>query len=156
MWGLMNNHTAAGKGETGGDTEFVGSPSFTVEGDGTNIALSLHSNSDIDFEEIGIDSMISPGELAADEIRMLLHQSAFNDTIEFEDGVLNILGSTLEYNSPLINLTVEESIKKFPNVDFITIAVKPKNSDKTIIPRGDTVFHSNDQVYFSTPARPGP
>ena len=42
------------------------------------------SNSEIDFEELGIDSMISPGELAADEIRMLLHQSAFNDTIEFE------------------------------------------------------------------------
>jgi trk system potassium uptake protein TrkA len=111
------------------------------------------SNSDIDFVELGIDSMISPGELAAEEIRMLLLQSAFNDTIQFESGVLNILGSTLEYNSPLINLTVEESIKKFPKVDFITIAIKPKNSDITIIPRGDTLYHADDQVYFSTPKK---
>ena len=66
---------------------------------------------------------------------------------------MNILGSTLEYNSPLINLTVEESNKNFPNVDFITIAVKPKNSDVTIIPRGNTVYHANDQVYFSTPKK---
>ncbi|WP_457616135.1 Trk system potassium transporter TrkA [Lutibacter sp.] len=109
------------------------------------------SNTDIDFKELGIDTMISPGELAANEIKMLLHQSAFNDTIEFENGTLNILGSTLEYNSPLINLTVEESIKKFPEVDFITIAIKPENTDKTIIPRGNTVYHANDQVYFSTP-----
>jgi trk/ktr system potassium uptake protein len=107
-------------------------------------------NSDIDFEELGIDNMISPGELAADEIKMLLHQSAFNDTIEFENGTLNILGSTLEYNSPLINLTVQEARERFSEVEFITIAVKPENSDETIIPRGNTVYNSNDQIYFST------
>lgn len=108
-------------------------------------------NSDIDFAELGIDSMISPGELAADEIKMLLHQSAFNDTIEFENGTLNILGSTLEYNSPLINLTVQEARERFTDVEFITIAIKPENSHETIIPRGNTKYSANDQIYFSTP-----
>ena len=106
---------------------------------------------DINFNEIGIDVMISPGELAADEIQMLLNQSAFNDTIQFENGTLNILGSTLEYNSPLINLTVGEAREKFTDVDFITIAIKPENSSETIIPRGNTVYNANDQIYFSTP-----
>ncbi len=108
-------------------------------------------NSEIDFNELGIDSMISPGKLAADEIKMLLHQSAFNDTIQFENGTLNILGSTLEYNSPLINLTVKEARERFSDVEFITIAIKPEKSDKTIIPRGHTVYNANDQIYFSTP-----
>lgn len=108
-------------------------------------------NTDIDFAELGIDNMISPGELAANEIKMLLNQSAFNDTIEFENGTLNILGSTLEYNSPLINLTVQEAKEQFKDVDFITIAIKPENSSKTIIPRGNTVYSANDQIYFSTP-----
>ena len=108
-------------------------------------------NSDIDFTEIGIDSMISPGELAADEILMLLNQSAFNDTIAFENGVLNILGSTLEHNSPLINLTVQQGREKFKNIEFITIAIKPENSSETIIPRGNTVYGANDQIYFSAP-----
>lgn len=108
-------------------------------------------NSEIDFTEIGIDSMISPGELAADEIKMLLNQSAFNDTIQFENGTLNILGSTLEYNSPLINLTVQEAREKFSDIDFITIAIKPEKSNETIIPRGNTVYHADDQIYFSAP-----
>jgi trk system potassium uptake protein TrkA len=111
----------------------------------------FNQNSEIDFAELGIDNMISPGELAANEIKMLLHQSAFNDTIEFEDGTLNILGSTLEYNSPLINLTVQEARRKFSDIDFITIAIKPENSSKTIIPRGNVVYNANDQIYFSTP-----
>jgi trk system potassium uptake protein TrkA len=106
---------------------------------------------EIDFSEIGIDNMISPGELAANEIKMLLHQSAFNDTIEFENGILNILGSTLEYNSPLINLTVQEARERFSDIEFITIAIKHEKSGETIIPRGNTVFHTNDQIYFSTP-----
>lgn len=108
-------------------------------------------NSEIDFVELGIDNMISPGELAADEIKMLLNQSAFNDTIQFENGTLNILGSTLEYNSPLINLTVQQAREKFSDIDFITIAIKPENDDETIIPRGNTVYHANDQIYFSAP-----
>lgn len=108
-------------------------------------------NSEINFTEIGIDSMISPGELAADEIKMLLSQSAFNDTIQFENGTLNILGSTLEYNSPLINLTVQEAREKFKDIEFITIAIKPENSNETIIPRGNTIYRANDQIYFSTP-----
>jgi trk system potassium uptake protein len=108
-------------------------------------------NSEIDFAELGIDSMISPGELAADEIKMLLHQSAFNDTIEFENGTLNILGSTLDYNSPLINLTVQEARERFADIKFITIAIKPENSSETIIPRGNTIYNAKDQIYFSAP-----
>jgi trk system potassium uptake protein TrkA len=108
-------------------------------------------NSEIDFAELGIDSMISPGELAADEIKMLLNQSAFNDTIEFENGTLNILGSTLDYNSPLINLTVQQARERFADVEFITIAIKPENSSETIIPRGNTVYRAKDQIYFSAP-----
>lgn len=108
-------------------------------------------DSEIDFTEIGIDYMISPGELASDEIKMLLNQSAFNDTIQFENGTLNILGSTLEYTSPLINLTVSEAREKFSDIDFITIAIKPDNSSETIIPRGDTVYNIDDQIYFCTP-----
>ena len=108
-------------------------------------------DSGIDFTKIGIDSMISPGELASDEIKMLLTQSAFNDTIQFENGTLNILGSTLDYNSPLINLNVREARYKFPDIEFITIAIKPENSSETIIPRGNTVYHANDQIYFAAP-----
>jgi len=108
----------------------------------------LHST-EIDFESIGIDSMISPETLASDEITSMLHQSVFNDSIEIEDGKLLVLGGVLSNHSPLINKTVQESKIRFSDTDFITLAIKRENSDETIIPRGHTVFYADDQVYFA-------
>lgn len=108
-------------------------------------------NDTIKFEDYGVDFMISPEELAADEIKMLLDQSSFNDTVAFENGVFNIMGTTLGYKSPILDLTVKEAKDKFSHVDFITIAIKREGATETIIPRGDVVYKLNDQVYFSVP-----
>ena len=97
-------------------------------------------NTVINFKELGLDYAISPEELAAKEITMLLQQSTFNDSISFEDGVLNMVGSTLSSKSPLINYSVKQTKNKFSDIDFITIAVKHANNSQTIIPRGDTIF----------------
>lgn len=109
------------------------------------------NNCEVDFKKFGLDFMISPQELAANEIKMLLNQSSFNDTVAFESGVFNIMGTSLSYKSPLVDLSVKEAKLKFKNVDFITIAIKRENISQTIIPRGDTVYQLNDQVYFSVP-----
>ncbi len=109
-------------------------------------------NDVIDFVELGIDSVISPEELAANELKMLVRQSAFNDTIEFENGSLFILGGVLSETSPLINLSVQEAKNQFSDIDFITIAIKSSTTKETIIPRGNTIFNKFDQVYFSTTA----
>lgn len=108
-------------------------------------------NDDINFEDFGVDFMISPQELAADEIKMLLHQSSFNDTVTFENGLFNVMGTSLGYKSPILDLTVKEAKEKFSMVDFITIAIKREGVAQTIIPRGDTVYKIKDQVYFSVP-----
>jgi trk system potassium uptake protein TrkA len=108
-------------------------------------------NDEIDFKNFGVDFMISPEELAADEIKMLLNQSSFNDTVAFENGLFNVMGTSLTYKSPLVNLTVKEAKDKFSMIDFITIAIKRDGTAQTIIPRGDTVYNLKDQVYFSVP-----
>ena len=95
--------------------------------------------------------MISPQELAANEIKMLLNQSSFNDTVAFENGLFNIMGTSLGFKSPILDLTVKEAKDKFSKVDFITIAIKREGVSQTIIPRGDTVYKLKDQVYFSVP-----
>lgn len=110
------------------------------------------NNDVINFKEYGVDFMISPEELAAKEIKLLLNQSSFNDTVAFENGVFNIMGTTLGYKSPILNLTVKEVKEKYCLVDFITIAIKREGIAQTIIPRGDTVYKINDQVYFSVPS----
>ncbi len=109
------------------------------------------NNPEIDFRELGLDAVISPEELAAAEIHNLLNQSAFNDSIVFEKGVLNMVGSTLSKSSPILNLTVQQAKNKFSDIDFIIIAIKRFDESQTIIPRGDTVFNMGDEVYFSCP-----
>ena len=108
-------------------------------------------NEDVNFKDFGVDFMISPEELAADEIKMLLDQSSFNDTVAFENGLFNVMGTVLDYKSPLLDMTVREARETFTNVDFITIAIKREGISQTIIPRGDTEYKLNDQVYFSVP-----
>ena len=108
-------------------------------------------NDEIDFKKFGVDFMISPEELAANEIKMLLNQSSFNDTVAFENGLFNVMGTSLTYKSPLVDLTVKEAKDKFSMIDFITIAIKREGTTQTIIPRGDTVYNLKDQVYISVP-----
>lgn len=106
---------------------------------------------EINFTEVGIDYMISPEYLAAQEIEALLNESVFNDKIEFEKGAINILGARLSSKSPLVNKTVQQAKEEFSDIDFITISLKRENTIETIIPRGNTVFKHHDQVYFSVP-----
>ena len=104
----------------------------------------------IRFSELGIDELISPEELAANEIKLLLNQSAFNDTYEFEEGKLIMVGVSLPKTAPFVGKMVKEAAKIFPELHFMPIALQRKGTQYTIIPRGDTVFNAGDQVYFIT------
>ncbi|WP_445382824.1 Trk system potassium transporter TrkA [Robiginitalea sp. IMCC43444] len=104
----------------------------------------------IEFSELGIDELISPEELAAVEIKLLLNQSAFNDTYEFEQGLLIMVGVSLPKGAPFIGKTVQQAAQIFPEFHFMPIAMQRKGTQFTLIPRGDTEFMEADQVYFIT------
>ena len=110
----------------------------------------IEGSQEIDFGSIGIDELISPESLATEEIKLLIHESAFNNSHDFEDGILKMMGVKLEKNAPFVGKTVMESASVYPGVHFMPIAIKKEGSDNTIIPRGDTVFDLGDQVYFIT------
>ncbi|ANW97031.1 portal protein [Wenyingzhuangia fucanilytica] len=105
---------------------------------------------EINFSDVGIDYMISPEELAAQEIEVLIKETSFNDKFEFEKGELSVLGAKLTSESAIVGASVQEINLKYA-FDFIVIAVKRENSSSIIIPKGDTLFEANDQVYFSVP-----
>ena len=106
----------------------------------------------IKFDALGIDELISPEELAATEIQLLLNQSAFNDTYEFEDGLLTMVGVFLPKTAPFVGKMVKEAANIFPEVHFMPIALQRMGTQYTVIPRGDTVFKEGDQLYFITSA----
>ena len=104
----------------------------------------------IKFSELGIDELISPEALAATEIQLLLNQSAFNNTYEFEDGALIMVGVSLPKQAPFVGKMVKDAAKIFPELHFMPIAIQRTGTQYTLIPRGDTEFKSEDQVYFIT------
>ena len=124
---------------------------------GSNRTIARISNTEfidqrdmIRFSELGIDELISPEDLAATEIQLLLNQSAFNDTYEFEKGALIMVGVSLPKSAPFVGITVMEAARVFPGLHFMPIALQCRGTQYTLIPRGDTVFKEEDQVYFVT------
>ena len=110
----------------------------------------IQNKSELEFEKLGIDELISPESLAASEIELLMSQSVFNDTYEFENGALTMLGLTLSEEAEIINKTVKLAAEFLPDLHFMPIAIQRKGSRATVIPRGDTVFLKGDRVVFIT------
>lgn len=115
----------------------------------TNIEFDKYKE-DVDFNALGIDELISPEELAAKEIELLINESAFNNSYEFEGGALTMMGTTLQESAPFIGKSVKEAAAVFSEVHFMPIAIKRAGTQSTLIPRGDTVFEAGDQVYFTS------
>ncbi|HSP11762.1 MAG TPA: Trk system potassium transporter TrkA [Salegentibacter sp.] len=110
----------------------------------------LHNKEEIGFAKLGIDELISPEAIAAREIELLLNQSAFNDSYEFEGGLLTMIGLSLSRNAPFVGKTVKEAAGVFPELNFVPIAIQRLGTQYTLIPRGDTEFREGDQVNFIT------
>ncbi len=105
---------------------------------------------EVGFTKFGIDELISPEALASDEIELLLNQSAFNESYEFEDGALTMIGLNLSRTSAFVGRSVKEVAKVYPDLKYVPIAIQRYGTQYTIIPRGGTQFKEGDQVYFTT------
>lgn len=115
----------------------------------SNTEFITHKD-EVGFTKFGIDELISPESLAASEIEISLKQSSFNDTYEFEDGALTMVGLTLSGSASFVGKTVKEAAKIFPEIHFIPIAIQRFGTQFTIIPRGNTQFRRGDNVVFIT------
>jgi len=110
----------------------------------------IDNKEEVGFAKFGIDELISPESLAASEIALLLNQSAFNDTYEFEDGALTMIGLNLIRTADFVGKSVKAAAEIHPDLSYVPIAIQRYGTQYTLIPRGDTVFKEGDQVYFIT------
>ena len=105
---------------------------------------------EVGFTKFGIDELISPESLAAAEIELLLNQSVFSDSYEFENGALTMLGLNLSRTAKIVGKSVKDAAQLMPNLHFVPIAIQRYGSHLTIIPRGDTILKEGDHVVFMT------
>ena len=110
----------------------------------------INHKEEVGFTQFGIDELISPESLAASEIELLLSKSVFNDSYEFEDGALTMLGLSLSNDAKIINKSVKVAAQLLSDIHFIPIAIQRLGTNLTIIPRGDTIFREGDRVVFIT------
>lgn len=108
----------------------------------------LSDEAGISFSEVGIDFMIYPEELAAKETVNLIKRTAATDLLEFEGGKLSVMGIRLDKSAPVLNKSLTEIAREYPNVDFRIVAIY--RNFRTIIPSGRDKFFANDQVFVIT------
>lgn len=100
------------------------------------------------FKKLGIDNLISPALLAAQEIERLLRRCTFTDLFEFEGGKISVIGITLDDTSPLVRKTLREINRSTPK--FLIRAIALLRNGKTIIPHSEMVPQSGDHLYLVT------
>lgn len=100
------------------------------------------------FEGLGVDRMVFPERIAADEIVNLLKQTAATEIFDFSDGKLQLFLIKLEKYAYVVNKTLNQIALEFPKLNFRAVSIH--RSGKTIIPNGDTYFRENDLAYVIT------
>ncbi len=110
----------------------------------------LKQSDSVNFKNIGVDELISPEDLAANEIQELLDQSAFFNNHKFDNGALTLVGTTLEIEAPFVGKTVMEAASVYNDLHFMPVVIQRKDAQNSIIPRGDTIFNIGDIAYFIT------
>lgn len=104
------------------------------------------------FTSLGVDHLIYPEELAAQEIVKLIQRAAATDILEFEDGKLMLIGLKLDKQASIIRKTMRQAAEEHKADDFRIVAIH--RGMRTIIPSGEDIFLPNDQIFvITTPNR---
>ncbi|MBR4848611.1 MAG: Trk system potassium transporter TrkA [Bacteroidaceae bacterium] len=97
------------------------------------------------FESLGVDTLIYPEQLAAEEIATNIKYSWMRQMLEFGDGALVMIGVKIRENASIKDIP----LKDFPaDIPYHVVAIQ--RGDETIIPRGNDAIKVNDLVCFMT------
>lgn len=98
------------------------------------------------FTRTGVNALIYPEYLAAQEIITALSRSWVRHWFELHEGKLVIVGVKLRDNARIIGMQLKDFARTEHN--FHVAAIKRKH--ETIIPRGDDRILANDILYFAS------
>ena len=97
------------------------------------------------FKKAGIDALIYPERLAADEIITSIGKTWVRQWMEFGGGALTLIGMKVRAGAPILN----QRLMDLKDSDHYRIVAIRRDSH-TIIPKGPDIVMANDIVYFIT------
>lgn len=103
------------------------------------------------MEELGVDSMIYPEELAANEIAAITDYPWARQYITLFNGALALIGVKVRQGAPIVGRHLYELGDILPKGEekFCHLVAIKRDFD-TIIPRGDTLIEHNDLIFFTS------
>jgi len=93
-----------------------------------------------------VDMHISPEQLVTDYIRRLIEYPGALQVVDFADGKVRLVGVKAHFGGPLVSRQLKELPGHLPGVDARVAAIYRRG--RPIIPEGDTVIESDDEVFF--------
>lgn len=109
-----------------------------------NYEFMAEQNRDF-FTGLGVDYLIYPEYLAAQEIMTALERTWVRHWFELHDGEIILVGVKLRDNARLIGMQLKDL--SYTQQTFHVSAIK--RNHETIIPRGDDRIRVNDILYFT-------
>ncbi|MBO8131790.1 MAG: Trk system potassium transporter TrkA [Candidatus Marinimicrobia bacterium] len=104
----------------------------------------LKEGSVINKEKYGIDLIVHPEKVTADEIIKLIYYPYTSKIVDFGGGKLTIAAIKIKNNSRIVGKSIIEVTSQASN-NFLCLCIE--RDGKTIIPHGDDVFIENDTIY---------
>lgn len=95
---------------------------------------------------MGVDRVIYPEQVAAEEIITALRRSWIRNWFELHNGQIILAGVKLREGAPIVGMKLKDFA--FTNRHFHVSAIK--RNHETIIPRGDDLLNDGDILYFTT------
>ena len=100
----------------------------------------------LNAEDLKIDLIIHPEELAAQEIFRLIKLRAGNDIIDVADGQIQVMATRIPEKSPLAHRKLTDIAKEYREFPFRAVAIARGIS--TVIPGGEDELMPQDQAFF--------
>ena len=98
------------------------------------------------FKDLGIDSLVYPEVLAAQDIITGLKMSWARQRVDIHDGKLTLLGIKLREGCEILNQPLRDLCG--PDDPYLVVAIK--RGDETVIPGGMDELKLHDLAYFMT------
>ncbi len=112
-----------------------------------NLEYLSDENSKI-FRDMGVDSLVCPEFIAANEIIDLLKQTAATEIFDFSNGKLSLFLIKLDEKAKVLNKSLNQIAAEYSHLDFRAVAIH--RNGETIIPKGNDIFLEDDLSYVIT------
>ena len=105
-------------------------------------------NAVLSNDDLKIDMIIHPEELASQEISRLIKLRAGNDIIDVAGGRIQAMATRIHEDSPLAHRTLRDIANEYSAFPFRAVAIA--RGINTLIPSGEDKVLPQDQVFFMT------